>query len=402
MQSTIAPAVRQDAATIFNKYDAGTDFDFVGMTVDQAVAMLSQRFMFDQARLSHHYPADQVARATAALLERRAALLARSEAGEGNDPAWDGMDWLAAMEGEDPELDFVLPGLVAGTVGLIGGAGGVSKSFFSLQTCVSIALGRDVFGLWDGAELKQGKAVFVSLEDPEIPLRKRAVAIGRHLAADERKAHASNMRVLPMYGTGKLLMERDRDTGRVIPNKETDNLKRVADGARLIVIDTLNRVANAAGLQENEACDMGGLVGIIEQVCQSTGAAAIMLHHLNKGGTFADDSETLEQGAMRGSSVIVDNSRWVMLMATMNEKQSKRRYGDEWEAHHRRWVKRMLVKQNHGALIADQWALRGDGGVLLGYEQPQDRPEGAVNLVKAPKAAKCAPAVKPTNGYTEF
>jgi predicted ATP-dependent serine protease len=44
---------------------------------------------------------------------------------------------------EPAQLDFVLPGFVAGTVGGLVSPGGIGKSTFALQICISIACSID-------------------------------------------------------------------------------------------------------------------------------------------------------------------------------------------------------------------------------------------------------------------
>jgi len=45
-------------------------------------------------------------------------------------------------------LEYTLPGLVRGTLGLMVGAGASSKSTLALYAAISVALGRDVFGVF--------------------------------------------------------------------------------------------------------------------------------------------------------------------------------------------------------------------------------------------------------------
>jgi RecA-family ATPase len=68
-----------------------------------------------------------------------------------------------------PPLDFVLPGLLVGTAGLIVGPGAVGKTFLALQIGIGIALGDDVCA-GDGGALfpatQSGDVLVILGEDP--------------------------------------------------------------------------------------------------------------------------------------------------------------------------------------------------------------------------------------------
>lgn len=70
---------------------------------------------------------------------------------------------LKAFKEKPEPLDFVLPGMLAGTVGSIISPGGVGKSMFALQLAVQIAGGPDMLGLGD---LKCGRVIYLPAEDP--------------------------------------------------------------------------------------------------------------------------------------------------------------------------------------------------------------------------------------------
>lgn len=60
------------------------------------------------------------------------------------------LDIMAAFTNEPPELDFIWPGFLAGTVGALVAPGATGKSFFALEAAMSIACsvaGGDLVGL---------------------------------------------------------------------------------------------------------------------------------------------------------------------------------------------------------------------------------------------------------------
>ena len=74
------------------------------------------------------------------------------------------IDILAAMQNKPEPLNFVLPGLVRGTVGAIVSPGGAGKSAFALQLTAQIAGGPDLMGL----SVLGGKSVYLPGEDPGV------------------------------------------------------------------------------------------------------------------------------------------------------------------------------------------------------------------------------------------
>ena len=319
-----------------------------------------------------------------------------------------------------PELDMVLPGLQAGKVGVIGGAGASSKTMLALQIGISVAAGSDLFEIFKGsgpAKITAGKVVYLSLEDDKHALWIRQHAISTEIERGIRNGSMLNpapetsavfgpdpedelldrietainlvdrhLEVVDLYGQG--LTFASKENGRVSACEEDiEQLLPLLRGARLVVVDTLNRAASAGSLDENAAGEMGALLVALERICVEIGCAIVVLHHINKGGLSDTESETLTQDILRGSSVIVDNARWVMLLRVMAESQAKARFGGDWEAERTYWVRREVVKQNFGLPLAGSWLRRAAGGVLNAFSAPPPKPlpnkKGRISLETA-------------------
>lgn len=100
------------------------------------------------------------------------------------------LDIMAAFTNEPPELDFIWPGFLAGTVGALVAPGATGKSFFALEAAMSIACsvaGGDLVGL---APAHTGRVVYLAGEDPQPALVRRVHAIGQHLNQSAREAIA--------------------------------------------------------------------------------------------------------------------------------------------------------------------------------------------------------------------
>lgn len=124
-----------------------------------------------------------------------------------------------------PPLNFVLPGLLPGMLGLIVAPGGTGKTGFALDVAVSTAVGRPTAGgLFP--EGVPGKVVFLAGEESDRLLAERLRSI---VSTSE---HASphlheNLILLPMSGESCTLISEGRPTGLY------DEIKAVCEGARL-------------------------------------------------------------------------------------------------------------------------------------------------------------------------
>ncbi|MBJ7263750.1 MAG: AAA family ATPase, partial [Burkholderiaceae bacterium] len=138
------------------------------------------------------------------------------------------IDLIAAFTKVPPPIDYVLPNMVAGTVGALVSPGGTGKSMLILQLAAQVAGGPDLLAV---GELTKGSVIYLPAEDPPTAIHHRLHALGGHLTADERQAVADGLLIEPLIGK--------------CPNINAldwfDYLKGVAEGRRLMVLDTLRR-----------------------------------------------------------------------------------------------------------------------------------------------------------------
>jgi len=268
------------------------------------------------------------------------------------------IDIMSAFTNQPPELDFVWPGFLAGTVGALVAPGAAGKSFFALQAAMAVAcagLGGERGDLLGLKPKYSGPVVYFAGEDPEPVLIHRIHAIGKYLDPAAREAVAENLIVEPVVGK-RLNMMNELHLQRVI---------EYCSGARLIILDTLSRLHT---LEENSNGDMSQLITNLEYIVAQTGGAAVLyLHHVNKNS--AREKQIDQHHAARGASALVDNARWVGFIAKMTEDESNRLSDREDRkpiADRRGFFIRFGVsKQNYGAPFLDRWYERRDGGVLL-------------------------------------
>lgn len=214
------------------------------------------------------------------------------------------LDLTWAIQAQLPRLDFVLPGLIPGSLGLLVATGGTGKSFLALDCAVSLALGRPVAGGLFPARTPS-KVVYLAAEETERQIAERLRGM---LRLDEHTdAFFKNLILLPMSG----------ENCRLVANgKRTELLKELtalSAGARLIILDPIRRLHNG---EENDSADMTQLVIAFESLAKSTGAAVLGLHHANR----ASASDNSSQHASRGSTALVDGARWQINLSRMDEK----------------------------------------------------------------------------------
>jgi len=204
-----------------------------------------------------------------------------------------------------PEIDFVFNTLPSQSVGMLVSPGGLGKSMLTLEILTAVAVGKDIT---EGAisVKKTGKCAYLCLEDSNIVLHNRIWNLMAFLHPDERSLLIEN---LSIYGR-KGIFELSDPQGNII-QKNLDALRKIAEGKRLVVIDTLRRAHSA---DENSSGQMTTLLQAFEVVAQETGCAILAIHHTAK-----------TQGSKsRGTTALYDNIRFQINLERLSEKEAKR------------------------------------------------------------------------------
>ncbi len=254
------------------------------------------------------------------------------------------VDLMAAFTEPPPPIDYVLPNMVAGTVGALVSPGGAGKSMLILQLAVQIAGGPD---LLEVGELRTGAVVYLPAEDPPAAIHHRLHALGAHLTGAQRETVADGLLIEPLIGKCPNIMARGW----------FDGLKRAAEGHRLMVLDTLRRFHIE---EENASGPMAQVIGRMEAIAADTGCSIVFLHHANKGAAMAGAGD--QQQASRGSSVLVDNIRWQSYLSGMTQAEAEEWGVDDGQRGY--FVRYGVSKANYGAPFKECWFRRHDGGVL--------------------------------------
>jgi len=269
------------------------------------------------------------------------------------------LDLAWALTAPLPPLDYVLPGLLPGTFGLMVAPGATGKSQLALDVAASLALGRPIAGgLFPSNE--PAKVVFLAGEESDRLLAERIRSLVR---LDEQGAPGlhDNLILLPMAGESCTLLADGR------PTSLYDELRTIAQGARLVIIDPLRRMH---GGDENNSSDMTRFVVAMEQLAKGTGAAVVGLHHANR----ASAADTASQNAARGSSALVDGARWQLNLSRMDEKTAQQHMISE--AERSQYVALDFAKTNYLPPRPRSWLKRGPGGRFSLVQLPSGTPKG--------------------------
>lgn len=260
-------------------------------------------------------------------------------------------DLSSCYTAEPPELDFVIPGLLSGTVGGLVSPGGLGKSWLALEIVHTIA-GPQTLDLVPTMGIqKRGKVAVFAGEDAGVALDTRLHHLNTLINEKELEVVKSNLSIYETLGMDLQLENPDH----------ADEFTKLIEGHRLAVIDTLTRFH---GLDENKSEDAKRIMAALERASKQTGCTILYLHHVSKASAMAGLTEL--QQAARGSSVFVDNARWVGFVAGMSQSEAEDYQLDDLQR--KGYLKFNVSKQNYGPPIADFWFRRGPGGVLYPTE----------------------------------
>ncbi len=254
------------------------------------------------------------------------------------------LDLMGAFTKQPPPIDYVLPNMIAGTVGALVSPGGAGKSMLALQLAMQIAGGPDLLGVGD---LPTGPVIYLPAEDPPIAIHHRLHALGMQLTTEQQHTVADGLLIDPLIGKCPDITNKDW----------YEYLKRAAEGRRFMLLDTLRRFHIE---EENASGPMAQVIGRMEAIAANTGCSIVFLHHTSKGAAMMGSGD--QQQASRGSSVLVDNIRWQSYLSGMTQCEA-----NDWgvdKSQRGYFVRYGVSKVNYGAPFKERWLRRHEGGVL--------------------------------------
>jgi hypothetical protein len=200
--------------------------------------------------------------------------------------------FLDELDQPGPEFTYLVDGFLSdGDKSIVGGASQSGKSFLAIEIAMCIAYNIAFFG----CAVRPGLVIYQAGEGAR-GIKKRLRAWRKH-----HKAEFSRDTPFVLLRSPIDIYKPDGDTDALIAEIKT--LCTMFDvPLRLIVIDTLNTAAG--GAEENSSRDMGMVMANIAKLNAATGAAVMLVHHMNAGGT-----------KLRGSTAIYANVDQVILVS---------------------------------------------------------------------------------------
>jgi hypothetical protein len=254
------------------------------------------------------------------------------------------------------EIDYVLPGLPAGTLGLVVGPGAIGKTFLAMEFAIIAALGRSPARLPGFDMGKEGRAALILGEDSRKIINNRMVA---YLDTYHVPSTVIDRRVLVRSMDGKDM--RILSFGR--PGEEPAempflaHLRNICERHRLVIIDPMIRMHDA---QENDNNAANKFMLALQRICRATNCAIVLLHHVGKGS-----KEGWE--ASRGASAFTTSARWQMLMRPPLDEEIQTLHIENPHV----LVNLSNVKANYAPRTGGAvWLRRTENGVLIRHDMP--------------------------------
>jgi phage/plasmid primase-like uncharacterized protein len=252
------------------------------------------------------------------------------------------------------KIDYVLPGLERGSVGMIVGPGSVGKTFLALELCASVALGLSLARLQDVFHEKgDGRTCLLLGEDSVDQISNRLHSMRGHFPLDDRQVQRLDERMLVLSRLGQEMTLVDSSNHSVAETAFVEHLRHLCWGRRLTVIDPLVRLHNG---DENDNTAASRLMMVITRIAKETNCSIVLLHHVGKGDR--DD-----WAAARGASAFNTSARWQLNIRNMNKTEAEELKVDP--AQMKDYVRCTGAKMNYGPGIDHFWLRRAEGGVLV-------------------------------------
>lgn len=268
-------------------------------------------------------------------------------------------------------LDYVLPGLLPGAVGMIVAPGGTGKSFFQIGLALSVCLGTQTTPFlppsWDMRNTVRGRAVILAAEEDQYALEERLTSFIEILRVEAKKGRISQEELekipdllvsRPLKGIAPDILRANGHGGFDVDPDWREGLQKEAAGSRILFLDPLRRFHSC---DENDSAAMTRLVQMLEEVAHVSRCSIVIVHHTSKASMW--QGRGAEQQSARGSSALTDAVRWQVNLQTMTADEAKI-LGVE-EAERRLHLHAELSKINYGPPLPAAWFYRTSHGVLV-------------------------------------
>ena len=247
--------------------------------------------------------------------------------------------------------EYVLADTVtAGTLNVLAGAGGVSKTMMVMMISAAMAAGCNIGDL----QIAHGASMLFLGEEDQAEIRRRMSAICVNGGYDSA-AVASLVKAFPAAGVDLRLTRNTNGTlnaSNLVPNviQLAQQLWQASgEPVRLIVFDHARLVMDG---DPNDAAHVTQLTRVLTQIAQATGAAVLLLAHSPKSVQGKDASE-MSIADVAGSSAFADNARSGFIMYGMRQDDAKALQISD--ADRKKYVKLECAKTNYGPQGTEWW-----------------------------------------------
>ena len=207
--------------------------------------------------------------------------------------------------------------LSEGTVCMLAGAGGISKSSLALWMALGVAgieIGK-TDAICNGLFVAQGGPVlFVSEEDKAGATSARLKAMARYAKREDaiKNLHGVSIEGMPMFGSEDIRQRPQRLEGWP---RVWGSARKV--GAKLVVIDpALGAYANS----QNEETGIREFLGLVSREAERIGAGVLMVAHSRKSARGGKE-DPFDPGQVGGSTHWTDRARGVMTLTRDTERR---------------------------------------------------------------------------------
>ena len=209
------------------------------------------------------------------------------------------------LTGKAPERKFIVENILPETAVLISAIGGIGKSFYLLQTSLSINQGS---GQFLGHEIQtQGNCLIISNEDSIDELHRRLELIDPQRKRLECE-YDTYLLSVPDFGKPISLVKDDSRNGLHLTEQADELMESIGEikDLKMIVIDPISSVVSA-NLNDNSVGQIYSTWCAL--LSQKYSCAVVSVHHLTKQALSSNGTSLMSRQQIRGGSSLADSHR---------------------------------------------------------------------------------------------
>ena len=253
-----------------------------------------------------------------------------------------------------PKRSYVFSEQVtSGTMCVLGGSGGVSKTMLTLQIAIAAACGKNLGHI----QVDEGSSLLFLGEEDEAERDRRIGAICSHMGADhqlvEKRVKCFGAAGIDIRLTKKIdTNAQATNLGDKVIQMAKEHATQSGSPLRIIAFDHARLVL---GGDPNDAEDVTQLTRVLTHIARETGAAVFLLAHSPKS-VISKQGNEINSADIAGSSAFVDNSRASFMMWTMRDDEAKNHHVSSTERSE--YVRLENVKANYARTGGGYWLKR--------------------------------------------